>query len=208
MRLILVRHGATEWSTALRYQGWSDVPLSPEGREQARLLAERLRAEAIAGVYSSDLARALDTAGLIAAQHRLSVVSLPDLREANFGRWEGLTFEEISRQDHQLAATWAADPARIAPPDGETVVQVIERMNRAVTRIEAEVGEGTAVAVTHGGAIRALLCHVLKVPPERLWQFQVDAGSITVLEFHPAGAILSRLNETCSPVIQRMGTKR
>ena len=204
MRLILVRHGATEWSAALRYQGWSDVPLSPEGLEQARLLAERLRAEAVAGVYSSDLARALDTAGQIAAQHRLSVVSLPDLREANFGRWEGLTFEEISRQDHQLAAAWAADPARIAPPDGETVVQVIERMNRAVRRIEAELGEGTAVAVTHGGAIRAFLCHVLGVPAERLWQFQVDAGSITVLEFHPAGAILSRLNDTCHPAVEKM----
>jgi len=196
MRLILVRHGATEWNTALRYQGWSEVPLSPEGREQARLVAERLRAEAIAGVYSSDLTRALETAGGIAAPHGLPVVPLPDLREANFGRWEGLTFQEISRQDHQLAAAWTADPTRIAPPDGETFLQVIERMNRAVKEIEADVGDGTAVAVTHGGPIRGLLCDRLGVRPEHHWQFQVVAGSITVVESNPAGAILSCLNDT------------
>jgi broad specificity phosphatase PhoE len=166
-------------------------------------VTERLRAGAVAAVYSSDLGRALETATEIAAPHDLSVVSLLDLREINFGRWEGLTFEEIASQDEQLAAAWVADPARIAPPDGETLLQVIERMNRAVSEIEARVGNGTAVAVTHGGPIRGLLCDRLGVPPEHHWQFQIDAGSITVVEFHPAGAILSRLNDASHLVVSK-----
>ena len=98
LRLILVRHGETEWNAQRRYQGHSDVPLSALGRRQAARAAERLAALKIDAVYTSDLGRALETAEIIAEQRGLEVCAEPRLRELNFGVFEGLTFDEAQAQ--------------------------------------------------------------------------------------------------------------
>src|SRR5579871_641611 len=117
LRLYIVRHGETEWNRDGRVQGHTDVPLSGEGIEQARRVAERLSREPISAVWSSDLARALDTARAIAAPHDLEVHSTPLLRETMLGEWEGLTEPEIvARGDSARFQAWRRDPAVNRPP--------------------------------------------------------------------------------------------
>ena len=95
MRLILVRHGSTAWNEEGKYQGTIDIPLSDRGRQEAEMVAERLRDEKIDAVYSSNLRRARETAEIIARPHGLPVQVIEELGEMNFGDWEGMTAQEI-----------------------------------------------------------------------------------------------------------------
>ena len=99
VRLLLIRHAATAWTAQGRFQGQTDIPLSPHGRHQATALAQRLMAETLHMLYASDLLRAWETARAIAVPHALHVHAEPRLREMAFGRWEGLTYAEIEQQD-------------------------------------------------------------------------------------------------------------
>jgi probable phosphoglycerate mutase len=138
--LLLVRHGETDWNAAGRLQGHTDRPLNESGRRQARELADRLAGDGIAAVYASDLSRARETAEIIGARLGLEVVVDPDLREKDWGSWEGLT----------------ADERAIVEFEGESTEAHRERVLRAVHRIvEAHPGERVAV-VTHGGSLRRI----------------------------------------------------
>jgi broad specificity phosphatase PhoE len=138
--LLLVRHGETDWNAAGRLQGHTDRPLNEYGRRQARELADRLARDGIEAVYASDLARARETAEIIGARLGLDVVVDADLREKNWGSWEGLTSGERAHVEFE----------------GESTEAHRERVLRAVHRIvEAHPGERVAV-VTHGGSLRRI----------------------------------------------------
>ena len=122
VRLLLIRHAATAWTAQGRFQGQTDIPLSPHGRRQATALAQRLMAETLHMLYASDLQRAWETAQAIAAPHALHVHAEPRLREIAFGRWEGLTYAEMQQQDAQSLAAWERDQLHSAPPGGETLL--------------------------------------------------------------------------------------
>ncbi len=136
--LLLVRHGETDWNAEGRLQGHTDRPLNEHGRRQARGLAERLAGDAITAVYSSDLSRARETAEILAEPLGLPVVTDPDLRERNWGNWEGLTGSERDRVEHV----------------GEDVGAHGERMLRAILRIAEQHSGERVVVVTHGGSMR------------------------------------------------------
>ena len=138
--LLLVRHGETDWNAAGRLQGHTDRPLNEYGRRQARELAERLVGERIAAVYTSDLARARETAEIIAAPLGLEVVLEPGLREKNWGNWEGLTADERASIEYAGESTEAHRE------------RVLDALNRIV---EAHPGE-RVVVVTHGGSLRRI----------------------------------------------------
>ena len=149
--ILLARHGETDWNRERRVQGHTDRPLNEVGRAQARALADRLAAEPIEAVYSSDLARARETAHIVAEPRGLTVVAVPELREKNFGTWEGLTDEEIvARFPEAAGGQWG---------DGETSEQVAARILRALRGIAAAHPAGHVLVVSHGGALRAVLRH-------------------------------------------------
>lgn len=149
--ILLVRHGETDWNLERRVQGHTDRPLNETGRAQAAALVEELTDEQIDAVYSSDLARALDTAQGVAAVHGLEVQPLPGLREKNFGTWEGLTDTEIRERFPQaLVGPWG---------DAETSEELAERVLAALRAIAADHPGGRVLVVTHGGALRAVLRH-------------------------------------------------
>ena len=138
--LLLVRHGETDWNAAGRLQGHTDRPLNEYGRRQARELADRLAGDGIHAVYASDLARARETAEILGARLGLDVVVDPDLREKDWGSWEGLTSDERARVEFE----------------GESTEAHRERVLRALHRIvEAHPGERVAV-VSHGGSLRRI----------------------------------------------------
>jgi broad specificity phosphatase PhoE len=138
--LLLIRHGETDWNAEGRLQGHTDRPLNDFGRRQAGALAERLAGDGITAVYSSDLARALETAEILAARLELPVVTNPDLRERNWGSWEGLTGTERDRVEYV----------------GESTDAHGERMVRAVRRIAEQHPGERVVVVTHGGSLRRI----------------------------------------------------
>ena len=124
MKLLLVRHGQTDWNINRRFQGQSDVPLNEVGRQQATALANRLSREHIDVLFASDLQRAHETARIIAAQHACEIRLDARLREINFGAWEGLTYDEIKHNDPAVLAAREADIFTTAAPDGETLNQL------------------------------------------------------------------------------------
>lgn len=131
-RVILCRHGETEWNRLGRYQGRTDVPLNERGREQARELARSLCNEPIAAVYSSMLDRAYETALEVARVHRLDVQRDPRLNEINQGLWEGLRRDEIVAAHGELHASWLDYPLDLRLPEGETLEEVRERVRAAL----------------------------------------------------------------------------
>jgi broad specificity phosphatase PhoE len=137
--LLLVRHGETDWNADGRLQGQTDRPLSEFGRRQARQLAEELAGEELDAIYASDLARARETAQIVAERLGLPVALDPDLREKDWGNWEGLTAVERDRVEFV----------------GESTAAHQERTLRALRRIaEQHPDGGRILVVTHGGSMR------------------------------------------------------
>lgn len=160
-RLLLVRHGETEWNRVGRWQGHADPPLNATGRRQAAELAERLAGDGIAAVYSSDLARARQTAGAVADRLGLDVVEEPALREIDVGSWSGLTRAEVAEQYPEGFARWLGGEIG---HDGEKREQLTDRAVRATLGIAERHPTDTVLVVTHGGLIRALRRHATGDP--------------------------------------------
>ena len=157
MRLLLVRHGETDWNAAGRIQGCTDTPLNTRGRAQALALAGRLRGERPQRLYTSPLRRARETAAIVGAELALEPETVEALREISFGEWEGCSWEEIQRRWPREFAWCEGDRLNRAPPGGESYGQLMERALPAVEAIRRAPG-GTAVAVCHSAVIRAVLC--------------------------------------------------
>ena len=159
--VLLLRHGQSTWNAESRWQGWADAPLSDEGLAQAQAMGERLAAaEArFTQVVSSDLARSIDTARVVADTLGLGEVAVePDLRERDVGDWSGRTTEEIDIIWPGAIAAWRAGRLD-RPPGGEHEPAFRARVVRAVERLAAE-PEGPILVITHGGVIRALARHL------------------------------------------------
>jgi 2,3-bisphosphoglycerate-dependent phosphoglycerate mutase len=154
--ILLVRHGETDWNHERRIQGQSDPPLNELGREQARALSQALAAEQVDAVYASDLRRARETAEILAAELGLPVVVDRELRELNFGPWEGRTVEELEARYADAFARWR-NGGEAGWSGGETHAAMAERVRRAVHRLAETHPGGRILLVAHGGPVRVLL---------------------------------------------------
>jgi probable phosphoglycerate mutase len=168
--LFLARHGETEWNRAGRWQGKTDIPLSDEGRAQARALAALLVGRGIVDVHASDLQRAAETAQIVAAILGIATPSRDiRLRERGFGCFEGFTREECAERHPEAWARYLAD-RRATPPGGEPQPEVAARVVAALTdiaRAPRATGEATLV-VSHGGTIRTFIHEVTGAAPPPL----------------------------------------
>jgi alpha-ribazole phosphatase len=195
IRLLLVRHGLTDWNAVQRFQGQCDIPLNVEGLRQAAALGERLAGEPLQAILASDLQRAQATAEAIAAHHSCPLVVEGRLREISFGDWEGLTYTEISICDPTQLAAWEVNILENAPPGGETLNQLAGRVQAVLDELLlAHEGE-TLLLVAHGGPLQVLLCLALGLPPEKYWQFHLSPGSLSEIAVYPQGGIVNLLNE-------------
>jgi alpha-ribazole phosphatase len=197
MNLLLVRHGETEWNATLRYQGHAQIPLNQRGRTQAMRVGERLAAENVVALYTSDLLRAHETATIVGEALKLRAEALPDLREIDVGQWEGLTPEELYRRYPEHMQEFDRDPARTVRLGGESYAQLQQRALQALQLIETRHSDGTVVAVSHGGTIRALLCHVIGLDLGYFGRIWLDNGSISELRYRKGSWRLLGLNDRC-----------
>lgn len=163
-RLVLWRHGRTEWNATRRFQGQIDVALDDTGRAQARQAAQQLAQLPPSAIVASDLSRAQDTAAALAALAGLSVQTDERLRETNAGSWQGLDRTELLAAHGPELAAWAGG-SDLRPGGGERRSEVAQRMVEAIEDALVEVpSDGTLVVVTHGGAARAAVGQLLDLP--------------------------------------------
>jgi broad specificity phosphatase PhoE len=165
--LLLVRHGETDWNASNRFQGHADPGLNAAGREQARTLAEELADERVDAVYTSDLARARETADIIARRLGVPVVAIPELREIDVGEWEGLTHDDVEQRWPGAIDRWRSGVD--AWNGGETYEMLAARVLASLRSIAAGHPRARLVVVGHGGTIRVLRAHVegLTIPESR-----------------------------------------
>lgn len=179
-RILIIRHGQTDWNAAGRWQGMAQIPLNQVGIAQADALAEHLKDRPITAVYTSDLSRAKETADRIAERHQLSPHADPRWRELNMGAFQGLTYAEIVAKYPEEARSMKQDYMGFSAPEGETRRQLQSRVYEAYLDIvKQEKGPEIAV-VTHGGTIRVLLLKLFEGHEEA--NVPIENTSITIIE--------------------------
>jgi probable phosphoglycerate mutase len=171
-RIILWRHGRTEWNIVNRFQGQADIPLDQVGYAQAERAAEVLARYQPSSLYSSDLSRCYQTAEMLAQRTGLEIITDKRLREIHVGSWEGLLGDEIKAADPELARRLRAGEDVRRSPTGESPSEVAERMAEALNEIaEAAEDHSTVVVVTHGLAGRVGACRFVELPFEHWRRF-------------------------------------
>jgi broad specificity phosphatase PhoE len=193
LALCLVRHGETLGESSIRYYGATDVPLSDLGREQMRLARRALGEAAFDRVVASPLARSRESAQILMPGAALSIE--PGFREVNFGRWEGLTRDEIEARDPELFARWQASPASFDYPDGERRADFVARVAAGLERVLALPSERLLLAV-HKGVIRTIVSLLCERVPSQPWP---ELGAAAWLSRHPAGSLDSLGSERAEP---------
>lgn len=204
-RLILIRHGRTEWNATHRVQGQTDAPLDDLGRSQADRMARRLAAEPITAVHSSDLSRAMETARPLAAALALPIQPWPELREMGFGPWEGLTVGEIESDYPTEYAAWRRDRPQFRMEGIETMEALSERALGVGRKILARHGGERIAVVGHGGQLRSLLCAILGWPVGAALQLRMDNAAVTRVEYTAHGPLLVLFNDVAhlDPALDR-----
>jgi broad specificity phosphatase PhoE len=197
-RVFMVRHGATVLSAEDRFAGVTDVELSDEGREQARLLAERLSGEKIAAVYASPLGRTVETARILAAPHDLPVQTCDGFREISHGHWEGMRRHEVEEKFPKEMAEWEKDPYTFAPPGGESGLAVTARALPALIDLVREHPGENILIVSHKATIRLLLSSLLGFDPRRYRDnLDQNPAALNIVDFRdPTHARLTLFNDT------------
>jgi len=207
MRIVLVRHGETEWNKLRRIQGISDLELNETGRRQAEALAQALKNERVEAIYTSPLKRARDTAYVIARHHQVEVVTLFGLRELDAGEVDGLTYEEMRIQYGDFLDRWIEDCTAVRPPGGCTLHELQEQVWASIQEIvkrqhqmvaEGEENEkGVVVVVTHFFPILSIISKALGLDLSQCRRMKLDLASMCTLDFNPSRTVLVSLNDTC-----------
>ena len=188
-RLVLWRHGQTDWNVTARFQGQADIPLNAIGVEQARVAASILATLEPSALWASDLGRTQATAAALSSLTGLSAQLDPRLREIQVGSWEGLHGSELAESDPEAYAALRRGEDVRRSPTGETVSEVGERVAQALTEIASAAADGeTVVVTTHGLAGRAGMCRLLGLPFE-LWRTfgSLENCAWAVLQRHHGG---------------------
>lgn len=191
--LLLARHGCTGGKFHQRFFGSTDLSLDTEGRKQAEALASYVRSRNPERCFCSPLMRARQTADIVGREIGLAFDVDPDLREIDFGRWEGMSFDEIAASDPEMVRRWAAWEKDFAFPEGESVRDFLERVKRATNRMVTD-SASRILLVTHGGVIRATICNLLGLRDSQHLLFGIAPASVTTIELFDGRGVLTGLN--------------
>jgi broad specificity phosphatase PhoE len=194
-RLLLVRHGESTWNRVHRIQGQLDPPLSEEGRRQATQLGRRLAGHKFSAFYSSDLGRAMETAGLIGEAVGVTPTPMAEVREIYLGEWEGLHNHELEARFPQAWASWSEEPNWDLVPGGEGSAPFEARVAAAIDSIFERHPEGDVLVVTHGGVIQIALHHVVGRPGRGIFPFRIQNASLSVIEKRGGRLVVSGVND-------------
>ncbi|MEY4745520.1 MAG: Phosphoglycerate mutase, partial [Cyanobacteriota bacterium] len=200
-RLLLVRHGETDWNREGRFQGQIDIPLNANGRSQAEAAGSFLAPVSIDRAYTSCMARPRQTAEAILSSHPgVPLTSSTGLVEIGHGLWEGRLEQEIAAGWPELLADWKRAPHTVQMPEGETLQEVWDRSLTTWARIAASLrADETALVVAHDAVNKTILCGLLGLQPADIWAIKQGNGGVTVIDYPegPAGRpVVAAMNLT------------
>jgi broad specificity phosphatase PhoE len=195
-RLLLIRHGETDWNRLQTPQGHIDVPLNQEGRAQAHALARRLQTWDIHAIYTSDLSRAAETAAILGEVLGLVPIPAASWREIDLGGWGGLSDAELKmRFGDELAAVARGEDIRRG--GGETMAEVQARAVKAFEELRQAHAQQTVALVSHGGVLKALICHLIGLELSRVGRLSTRGNAgLSIIEFDQGRPRLTLLNDT------------
>tara|TARA_B100000315_G_scaffold41093_1_gene35907 strand:- start:2174 stop:2791 length:618 start_codon:yes stop_codon:yes gene_type:complete len=197
MRLVLVRHGETEWNKLGRFQGQNDVELNEKGAAQARESAQAVAMLQHSAVYSSPLHRTMQVAEEISRLSGMPVVPVPEFMELKLGDLEGITGQDLRTTWPELYTTWRSDPGRVSMPNGESLAELQERAWCALMDLEQTHQRDEAViVVSHNFAIRTMIGKLLGMPLSNFHRMSLNLASICVIECDRRGRRLTSYNST------------
>ncbi len=196
MRIYLVRHGLTHWNHEFRYQGHTDIELSPQGIEQAFALKKRLKGEDIKAIFSSDLRRARQTAEIINQEHNLEIQIDPALKEVNFGVWEGLTYQDLQQKYPEQLKIWKDTPHLLDIETGETFDSLMHRAINFVNNIYNAYRKDNIIVVSHGGTIAAMICGLMNEPLKFMWTYKQKNAALNIIKRNNTKVVIELLNDT------------
>jgi probable phosphoglycerate mutase len=194
MDIYLVRHGESTGNKQNRFMGWSDHPLSVVGQQQADAAANRFAALGPMPVVCSDLLRARQTAGAIAANWETDIITDSRWREVNFGDFDDKPWVDFSN-DAELSAMMGRDPINTVWPQGESSAMMADRVVSAFLELCRGTDEKICV-VSHGGPIHAVVAHCLRIPPERYWVLTFNHTGITHIKVSESWTTVITVNDT------------
>jgi len=195
-RLIVIRHGRTEWNRVERFRGRADLELDDLGMRQAEATADRVADWDISAVYSSPLRRTQTTATSIARRLNLEVKSLPGIIDIDYGEWQGLSPEEAAAKDSALYTAWLENPHKVKFPGGESLAEVRERATSAVNSVLQDL-KGTAALVSHKVVCQILVLIFLDLENSHFWQIVQDVCAINLFEIKGGVPSALLINDTC-----------
>jgi alpha-ribazole phosphatase len=195
-RLLLIRHGAARLQESHRFWGSTDIELSDTGIRQAEQLRDRLSRYKIDVFYTSTLRRAIETAEIVAARHKLPVNRIEELCECNFGFVEGLTFGEIKKRYPELVRVMNGFDMIDRFPGGESLNELDARVTKFLERLKDPKPKETVAIVAHASPLQIMVCHLLGLETRHWLQMRMDHASLSILEIYPGSAILNLLNDT------------
>ena len=197
VKIVLLRHGETDWNKQEIFRGRADVDLNERGREQARAVATALRNVRINAIYSSPLRRAVETAETIAAPHRLEVRIDDGFIDFDYGAWQGLSHNEVQRRYSKLYKAWLEKPHTVRLEGGESLRSVRRRAMRSLQSIVERDDGDTVVIVSHRVVNKVILCSVLELGNSRFWHIRQDTCALNIFEWSRDGYTMRLLNDTC-----------
>ena len=182
-KIILIRHGETEWNRLHRFQGRSDIPLNQKGNDQASALALALKTENITAIYSSPLQRAIETASHIGRFHPSApLIKESGLIEMDLGAFEGMEAQRWALQHQDFRKVWEKNPATLSMPGGESLQEVQHRAIETLNRISESCSpESTLLIYSHNFVIISLLCFASKIPLDRFRELRQGTAALNIL---------------------------
>ncbi len=197
-RIILVRHGETNWNKEGRFQGQIDIPLNEKGKEQASKASEYLEDIKFTKAFSSSMKRPYETAKIILKKNDIQIEKIDKLVEISHGLWEGKLEEEIKKTWPEMLKNWHEEPESVTMPEGESIKQVSDRAISAWNLIcNSQQEKDTSLLVAHDAVNKTLICHILGLSYSDIWMIKQGNGGITVIDiFKNKNYVLSSVNIT------------
>lgn len=194
LEIIFVRHGESITNKNKVFCGWTNSKLTNEGILQAERVSDKLKNEKLNMIISSDLDRCYKTAYIINKEHGIDIIKESGLRELNFGKWEGLSYNEICSKYPVESKLWQNDYINFAPPEGESLKEMYNRVNSVYKSIK-ENKKGKILIVSHSGVIRAILSEEICGSIDGYWKFNICNCGITRLKYVHGYPVLIAVNQ-------------
>ncbi|MBA4391558.1 MAG: hypothetical protein C0399_11580 [Syntrophus sp. (in: bacteria)] len=197
-KIFLIRHGDTlDEETKKIYKGSIDISLSDKGVSRMEKVASFLSSHALDVLYASALSRCIESARIIARPYNFNTIIEEDLNELGFGKWEGLSFDEILKQYPQLFPLWLKNPVHYTPPDGEPLLHAQERIMKIFSKIvQKHCGLNVAI-VSHAGVLRIIIASILAFNLSNMYSIAQDYGCIDMIDvYEDSNVVIRLLNHT------------